>query len=764
MSHFRMSYLGTAVAAMLATVAPAQAHDHSQNGQASARSPHAQAETLRGHRRDAARLRFERIATLPVFLNTDANLETVAEILDVSRDGRTLVYTDSETGNLGFIDIGNPDAPRVDGVLAMGGEPTSVAVARRYALAAINTSADFTNPSGHLNVVDMHSRAIVASIDLGGQPDSVAVSPDGRYAAVVIENERDEDIDVGGVEGGLPQLPGGALVIVDMRGNPSHWSTRRVDLAGLADIAPADPEPEYVDINRNNIAAVTLQENNHLVFVDLGTGEVVNHFNLGDVGLSRIDTLEDDVIRLDGSLSKVKREPDAVTWIDRHRVALANEGDLEGGSRGFSIFSLHGDLEFDSGNGYEHLAVRHGHYPENRSENKGAEPEGIEHARFGANEFLFVGSERGNFVAVYELGRDRTPEFVQLLPVTNGPEGLKAIPHRGLFVVASEVDDADEGIRSTVAIFKLQRGPASYPTLVSDDDAHGNPIPWGALSGLAGDSEDAHTLYTVHDSFYREPRLYRIDVSAQPARISASIPLSGCGACDYDLEGIALNPDGGFWLASEGRTGVRRNLLIRTAADGSVLEEVELPASVRAQSRNNGFEGVAVTGSGAGQQVYVAFQREWKDDSSGRARIGRYTPETAEWAFFHYPLDAVESPAGGWVGLSELSYLGHDTFAVIERDNRRGLDAAVKRLYTFSVAGQTPVAQGGSFPVLTKTLAHDLLPDLQAPNGWVQDKAEGLAVAADGQVYMVTDNDGVDEATGETQFRHLGERQTVLGQ
>jgi hypothetical protein len=33
--------------------------------------------------------------------------------------------------------------------------------------------------------------------DLGGQPDSVAASPDGRYLAVAIENERDEDLDDG---------------------------------------------------------------------------------------------------------------------------------------------------------------------------------------------------------------------------------------------------------------------------------------------------------------------------------------------------------------------------------------------------------------------------------------------------------------------------------------------------------------------------------------------------------------------------------------
>jgi hypothetical protein len=85
---------------------------------------------------------FERIATFPVFLNTDVALETVAEIVDASQDGRTLVYTDSATGNLGFIDIENPAQPQADGVVAVGGEPTSVAVVGDYALVAVNTSQD----------------------------------------------------------------------------------------------------------------------------------------------------------------------------------------------------------------------------------------------------------------------------------------------------------------------------------------------------------------------------------------------------------------------------------------------------------------------------------------------------------------------------------------------------------------------------------------------------------------------------------------------
>jgi hypothetical protein len=32
----------------------------------------------------------------------------------------------------------------------------------------------------------------------------VAISPDRKYAAGAIENERDEDLEVDGIEGGLP--------------------------------------------------------------------------------------------------------------------------------------------------------------------------------------------------------------------------------------------------------------------------------------------------------------------------------------------------------------------------------------------------------------------------------------------------------------------------------------------------------------------------------------------------------------------------------
>ena len=68
----------------------------------------------------------------------------------------------------------------------------------------------------------------------------------------------------------------------------------------------------------------------------------------------------------------------------------------------------------------------------------------------------------------------------------------------------------------------------------------------------------------------------------------------------------------------------------------------------------------------------------------------------------------------------------------------------------------TPAAQGQPFPVVSKQLVRDLLPDLKSTNGWVVDKVEGVALTKAGNVFVVTDNDGVDDASGETRFLRLG--------
>lgn len=730
---------------------------------------------------------FNRVASFPVCSQLEASCntdeETAAEIVAAGPFGYKLIYSDSPQNAVGFVSIADPKNPKGLGTTALTGEPTSVAVKGMFALVGVNTSEDFINVSGHLAIVNHLTQEIVHTIDLGGQPDSVAVSPDGKYAAVVIENERDEDLG----EGEPPQAPAGELVVVNMRSyNPKKWTTQTVDLTGLADIFPGDPEPEYVDINKRNIAVVTLQENNHIVLVNLKKARVIRHFSAGTVDLENVDATEEDPAIIDQteSLTSVPREPDGVAWINNKYFATADEGDLFGGSRSFTIFNKKGKVVYTSGSEMDHLAVRLGHYPDDRSGNKGNEPENVEVAKYGKDTFLFVNSERSSLVFVYNVNKPRKPKLTQILPAGAGPEGGLAIPRRNLLVVASEVDDRGDKLRSVLNIYNYSHKRFTYPTLFSASRDNGLPIPWSAMSGLSSDPDEDNIIYSVEDSFYGSNRIFGINVKQKPAllfsettikdsnNVFASFPTSGPDSdpnsfdaedlaaminedksVNIDPEGIAKSADGGFWVASEGagtftetdnRPIEKLNFLFKTDPNGVIEDVVTLPDSVNDIQVRFGFEGVAEYNG----QLVVAVQRAWGGEAN--PRLGIYDIASESWSFVFYPLDAAESQNGGWVGLSDISSLGDGKFLVLERDNQGGPDAAIKRLYKIDL---NDVTEGET---IAKTLVRDLMPDLAATGGLTYEKVEGSAVMSNGDVYIINDNDGVDDNSGETQLINLG--------
>ncbi|NIA69963.1 alkaline phosphatase [Pelagibius litoralis] len=703
---------------------------------------------------------FTRVSSFPIFQNlpegTDPATETVAEIVTSAMDGNLLVYTDSELEAIGRVDIADPANPKPAGIVMVGGEPTSVAVLGKHAYVGVNTSESYEKPSGHVAVVELDSGRIATTCDVQGQPDSVAISPDGRYLAIAIENERDEDLN----EGEIPQLPAGHLASFQVEGDGMLANCAAVtvtDLTGLAEIAPSDPEPEFVSINSLNQAVVTLQENNHLAVVDLARNKVINHFSAGSVDLENADFTKDGVINLSERKEGLRREPDAVAWLDNTRFVTANEGDYEGGSRGFSVFTVDGRIPYDSGTVTERMAVSLGHYPEKRSGKKGSEPEGVAVGSFNGERLVMVGLERANLVGLFrEDIANGGMELIQALPSGGvGPEGITTIGERGLIVISNEKDSAEDGLRSTIAIYQQGGDGPLLPQIVSVDGPDGQPIGWGALSGLAAHPSDPAILYAVNDSFYSVAHIYTLDVSAEPARIVAAqaITRDGKPVENLDPEGIAAAPDGSFYVASEGHPDKdRANLILHVLPDGEVAREITLPEVLESAKKRFGLEGVALEGN----RLYVVVQREWHDDPKGMTKILTMDLASSTWGVMHYPLDKPESAAGGWVGLSEITALGNGRFAILERDNQAGTDAAIKRVYQVDLSAVTPAAVGAEPPVLSKTLAMDLLPMLQAAKGWTADKVEGFTLAADGQLYAVTDNDGVDGSPGESLFLRLG--------
>ena len=583
----------------------------------------------------------------------------------------------------------------------------------------------------------------------------MARNSDGSLIAIAIENERDEDVN----DGEIPQMPAGSLALLNVvDGVVDCDSLKIVDLTGLAEVAGDDPEPEYVSINSLNEVVVSLQENNHFAIVDGNSGDVTAHLNAGAVDLENIDTLDNGALDFTGAQAGVLREPDSVKWIDDDRFAVANEGDYNGGSRSFSIFSKTGDVLYESAADLEMIAAQLGHYPDKRSDAKGVEPEGMDVASFGDNTYIFVGLERASLVGVYkDTGAE--PEFMQALPSGVGPEGAVAIPARNLFITANENDLGADGLaRSHVNIFELAEAEApSYPHIISDLDADGRPLGWVALSGLVADAEKPGMLYGVSDSFLgNQPSIYSIDATVQPARITAKtvVTRNGHPAQKLDIEGIALDGEGGFWLASEGRSDrLIPHALYRVDADGAIDEEVPFPAELLAEEIRFGAEGVTVVGTGDDTTLWIAMQREWKNDAKGVVKLVSYNPASGEWGAVNYPLEA---PAeGAWVGLSEITAHG-DLVYIVERDNQIGSKAVLKALYSVPVAELVPGALGGELPTVTKTLVRDFVPDLTSTGGYVLDKVEGFAIDASGEGFAVTDNDGVDDSSGETMFWSIG--------
>lgn len=271
-----------------------------------------------------------------------------------------------------------------------------------------------------------------------------------------------------------------------------------------------DVEPEYITVSDDSRTAwVTLQENNAIAKIDIlarkATGIFPLYFKSYNNSAAAADVSDKDGVVLFAPKPVLGMyQPDAIAVYQTGGVPYlftANEGDAreyaaftEGkrvkdlaldasvfrdaaalqteaqlgrlnvtttlgsgktgytalysfGARSFSVWNGNtGAQLFDSGNELDAKAQTAGRYDDNRSDDKGAEPEGLAIGTVGKEPIAFVGLERADAVAVYAIANPLAPHFLKLLPCGDAPEGVLFIPAKdsptkqSLLVVSSEND------------------------------------------------------------------------------------------------------------------------------------------------------------------------------------------------------------------------------------------------------------------------------------------------------------------------------------
>ena len=279
------------------------------------------------------------------------------------------------------------------------------------------------------------------------EPEYIAVSPDGSKAFVTLQESNAiaiVDIATATIESiqplGLKDFSQSGLDASDRDGENGE---------GAINI---NSEPVFGLYMPDSIASFESNGETFYVIANEGDdrgdadedarGDAIRLKDLADVtsfgrnGLSLDESFDQSLLE-DNELGRL-----TVSSVDGD---LDGDGDLDQivsyGGRSFSVLDSNGNIVFDSGDQIARITAEQ--TPElfnandgstdefdNRSDNKGAEPEAIATGGIGGTTYAFVGLERaGGGVLVYDLSDPLQPEFVQYVrdDADIAPEGLAFI-------------------------------------------------------------------------------------------------------------------------------------------------------------------------------------------------------------------------------------------------------------------------------------------------------------------------------------------------
>ncbi len=356
-----------------------------------------------------------------------------AEILSYSEPADVLTVTSSFSKRICFfrIDFKTGAISKLGAGLGLSAEPTSVAAHPRLPVCFAVTLAESMKTQGRLLALDLRKESLgkkLIDMEICTWPDSIAVSPDGRFLIVADESE--------------DATENGAVVVADITGfdptkpDPSGIKITRLEgLDSFIEALPRDIEPEYVAVDpQSRFAAVTCQENDAVLIIDLTSDKpaIVN-----SIVLPRCF------------------EPDGVSIIDNVRLmdrmgcvlATANEGrkDDKGVRRGQSV-SFYFIWPADLKRRPVHITTLPISNFVDVPGSKRYDPEGICLARNNERVFAFITIERKDRLVCLDITEPAKPLHIGTIRTGSRPEGVTAINKNGaLYVLTGNEADEEPG-------------------------------------------------------------------------------------------------------------------------------------------------------------------------------------------------------------------------------------------------------------------------------------------------------------------------------
>jgi 2',3'-cyclic-nucleotide 2'-phosphodiesterase/3'-nucleotidase/5'-nucleotidase len=502
----------------------------------------------------------------------------IAEVNAYDPLGRRIYVVNPLDGRLDVIDATDPGSPSqaapvnivadCQAALAaacpvlVGSEPNAVAIAGSVMGIAVGNAVRTNN--GHAVFYELRGAdapVFLSAVEVGAQPDMITFADEGRYALTANEGEPNQSYTID---------PPGSVSIIEVArlGEPGAVRTAgfaafdsaearaRLEQDGVRIFGPGatvsqDLEPEYIAV-RSGRAYVTLQENNAMAIIKIGTAEVLEIVGLGRKDHSVTGNFL-DASDQDSSINIAKWPvhglymPDAIQAIhDRGRnyFITANEGDAREysgyvealrvnnaayvldpavfpnaaalkantaigrlnvskasgdtdgdgdfdridvfGARSISIRDESGRLVWDSGDMFERLAAQldntltvfnttnTANSRDNRSDDKGVEPEAVVVGTVRGRTYAFVGLERDGGLVVLDVSTPASPAFVTYATGRKLPRN----PSTGVFLPCNDTNDCGDLGPEGLTFVSADDSPSGRALLIVSNEVSSTTTIW----------------------------------------------------------------------------------------------------------------------------------------------------------------------------------------------------------------------------------------------------------------------------------------------